>query len=87
MRWIPSSLVFTDSDSDAFDDFVPPPPVNIIHPKPSANLATNSIKYSYLLIVIQNSIIFFTDDRPNSLRRVILTIAIISFTIHGRIEF
>ncbi|KAF5283747.1 hypothetical protein FQR65_LT02641 [Abscondita terminalis] len=32
LHWIPSSLIF--SDSDQFDEFVQPPPVNIIHPKP-----------------------------------------------------
>ncbi|RZB41729.1 basement membrane-specific heparan sulfate proteoglycan core protein, partial [Asbolus verrucosus] len=34
IRWIPSSLIFTDSDQ--FDEIVEPPPVNIIHPKPSS---------------------------------------------------
>ncbi|XP_017768750.1 PREDICTED: basement membrane-specific heparan sulfate proteoglycan core protein-like isoform X5 [Nicrophorus vespilloides] len=33
--WIPSSLIFTDSDQ--FDEIIPPPPVNIIHPKPSSS--------------------------------------------------
>ncbi|KAJ8979365.1 hypothetical protein NQ317_002954 [Molorchus minor] len=33
LRWIPSSLVYADSDQ--FDEIVEPPPVNIIHPKPS----------------------------------------------------
>ncbi|XP_011495094.1 PREDICTED: pikachurin-like [Ceratosolen solmsi marchali] len=39
-RWIPSSLVFTDAEENMFDAFVPPPPVNIIHPKPTVNKAS-----------------------------------------------
>ncbi|KAI4497448.1 hypothetical protein M0802_007459 [Mischocyttarus mexicanus] len=63
VRWIPSSLVFTDTDADIFDAFVPPPPVNIIHPKPAANVATSNIKNYLLLIVLQHLIAIKIENR------------------------
>nr|XP_050845973.1 basement membrane-specific heparan sulfate proteoglycan core protein isoform X24 [Vespula vulgaris] len=63
VRWIPSSLVFTDADADIFDAFVPPPPVNIIHPKPAANVATCNIKSYLLLIVLQHLIALKIESR------------------------
>lgn len=77
-RWIPSSLVFTDADADGFDDFVPPPPVNIIHPKPTVNLAPSNIKSIYLLIALQNTIGFVTDVRLHSIARTLPCIAVVS---------
>lgn len=59
-RWNPSSLVFTDADADGFDDFAPPPPVNIIHPKPPINLASKNSKILYLGIIAQNAIQLMT---------------------------
>ncbi|XP_014607947.1 PREDICTED: basement membrane-specific heparan sulfate proteoglycan core protein isoform X7 [Polistes canadensis] len=63
VRWIPSSLVFTDADADIFDAFVPPPPVNIIHPKPAANVATRNIKNYLLMIVLQHLIAMKIESR------------------------
>lgn len=63
VRWIPSSLVFTDADADIFDAFVPPPPVNIIHPKPAANVATRNIKSYLLLIALQHLIALKIESR------------------------
>ncbi|XP_034945971.1 basement membrane-specific heparan sulfate proteoglycan core protein isoform X4 [Chelonus insularis] len=62
VRWDPSSLVFTEVDADGFDDFVPPPPVNIIHPKPTVNLATSNSNNLYPLIAVQNLIQFIVDS-------------------------
>ncbi|XP_066593540.1 basement membrane-specific heparan sulfate proteoglycan core protein [Prorops nasuta] len=50
-RWIPSSLVFTDADVDIFDAFVPPPPVNIIHPKPTINSAVQTFQYPHTYLI------------------------------------
>ncbi|XP_050492347.1 basement membrane-specific heparan sulfate proteoglycan core protein-like isoform X5 [Bombus huntii] len=73
-RWIPSSLVFTNADTDIFDAFVPPPPVNIIHPKPAANLAAYSIKNYSLLILLQNLLAFTMDIREQSVLFTVLCI-------------
>ncbi|XP_078043481.1 basement membrane-specific heparan sulfate proteoglycan core protein-like isoform X2 [Augochlora pura] len=73
-RWIPSSLVFTDADTDMFDAFVPPPPVNIIHPKPAANLAAYNIKHYSLLILLQNLLAFTMDVREQSVLFTVLCI-------------
>ncbi|XP_076237238.1 basement membrane-specific heparan sulfate proteoglycan core protein-like isoform X3 [Calliopsis andreniformis] len=73
-RWIPSSLVFTDADTDIFDAFVPPPPVNIIHPKPAANLASYNIKHYSLLILLQNLLAFTMDVREQSVFFTVLCI-------------
>ncbi|XP_015437458.1 PREDICTED: pikachurin-like [Dufourea novaeangliae] len=73
-RWIPSSLVSTDQDMDIFDAFVPPPPVNIIHPKPAANLAAYNIKHYSLLILLQNLLAFTMDVREQSVLFTILCI-------------
>lgn len=73
-RWIPSSLVFTNADTDIFDAFVPPPPVNIIHPKPAANLAAYNIKHYSLLIVLQNLLAFTMNVREQSVLFTVLCI-------------
>lgn len=74
-RWIPSSLVFTNADTDIFDAFVPPPPVNIIHPKPAANLASYNIEHYSLLILLHNLLAFATDVREESILFTVLSIA------------
>lgn len=74
MTWIPSSLVFTDPDADVFDAFVPPPPVNIIHPKPTANLAACDITSYSLLIVLQNLIALTGDIKEQSVLFVLLCV-------------
>ncbi|XP_026667400.1 basement membrane-specific heparan sulfate proteoglycan core protein-like [Ceratina calcarata] len=63
-RWIPSSLVYTSADTDTFDAFVPPPPVNIIHPKPAVNsVAGRNVKTPHsLLILLENLLAFAVDD-------------------------
>lgn len=76
-RWIPSSFVFTNADTDMFDAFVPPPPVNIIHPKPAANLAAYNIKHYSLLILFQNLLVFIIDVREQSVFFTILYIDIL----------
>ncbi|XP_025163883.1 basement membrane-specific heparan sulfate proteoglycan core protein [Harpegnathos saltator] len=74
VRWIPSSLVFTDADADVFDAFVPPPPVNIIHPKPAANLAAYDITSYSLLIILQNLIALTRDIKEQSVLFTLLCI-------------
>ncbi|XP_044579347.1 basement membrane-specific heparan sulfate proteoglycan core protein isoform X6 [Cotesia glomerata] len=64
VRWNPSSLVFTEVESDGFDDFEPPPPVNIIHPKPAINFAPRNFKVLcpiVIIIIVQNSVQLMTD--------------------------
>ncbi|XP_057332116.1 basement membrane-specific heparan sulfate proteoglycan core protein isoform X8 [Microplitis mediator] len=62
VRWNPSSLVFTEIESDGFDDFEPPPPVNIIHPKPAINFASRNFKVLYpIIIIVQNPVQLMTD--------------------------
>lgn len=73
-RWIPSSLVFPDADTDIFDAFIPPPPVNIIHPKPTPNLAFRSVDCFFLLSVtcLFNFFIHFSQIyQPLSLTRLL----------------
>lgn len=67
-------MVFTDADTDIFDAFVPPPPVNIIHPKPAANLAACNIKHYSLLILLQNLLAFTMDVREQSVLFTVLCI-------------
>lgn len=74
VRWIPSSLVFTDADADVFDAFVPPPPVNIIHPKPAANLAACDITSYSLLIILQNLIALTRDIKEQSVLFTLLCV-------------
>ncbi|XP_050453317.1 basement membrane-specific heparan sulfate proteoglycan core protein isoform X8 [Cataglyphis hispanica] len=73
-RWIPSSLVFTDTDADIFDAFVPPPPVNIIHPKPASNLAACDITSYSLLIILQNLIALTRDIKEQSVLFALLCV-------------
>ncbi|PBC30144.1 Basement membrane-specific heparan sulfate proteoglycan core protein [Apis cerana cerana] len=80
-RWIPSSLVFTNADTDMFDAFVPPPPVNIIHPKPAANLAAYNIKHYSLLILFQNLLAFIIDVREKSVFFTVLYIDILKYIL------
>lgn len=62
VRWNPSSLVFTEIESDGFDDFEPPPPVNIIHPKPAINFAPRNFKVlSPIIMIVQNPVQLMTD--------------------------
>ncbi|XP_076397846.1 terribly reduced optic lobes isoform X10 [Megachile rotundata] len=77
-RWIPSSLVFTNADTDIFDAFVPPPPVNIIHPKPAVNLAAYNIRHYSLLILLQNLLAFAMDVREQSVLFTVLCIDIMN---------
>ncbi|XP_067214248.1 basement membrane-specific heparan sulfate proteoglycan core protein isoform X9 [Linepithema humile] len=74
VRWIPSSLVFTDADPGGFDAFVPPPPVNIIHPKPASNLAAYDITSYSLLIILQNLIALTGDIKEQSVLFTLLCI-------------
>ncbi|RLU19726.1 hypothetical protein DMN91_008283 [Ooceraea biroi] len=74
VRWIPSSLVFTDPDADIFDAFVPPPPVNIIHPKPASNLAAYDITSYSLLIILQNLIALTRDIKEQSVLFTLLCV-------------
>ncbi|XP_011864494.1 PREDICTED: basement membrane-specific heparan sulfate proteoglycan core protein isoform X13 [Vollenhovia emeryi] len=74
VRWIPSSLVFTDADADTFDDFVPPPPVNIIHPKPASNLAAYDMTSYSLLILLQNLIALTRDIKEQSVLFTLLCV-------------
>lgn len=60
-RWIPSSLVSTGVESDTFDAFVPPPPVNIIHPKPTVSSATRHIVNFLVIALTQYSSSLVTD--------------------------
>ncbi|XP_035741558.1 basement membrane-specific heparan sulfate proteoglycan core protein-like isoform X32 [Vespa mandarinia] len=80
VRWIPSSLVFTDADADIFDAFVPPPPVNIIHPKPAANVATCNIKSYLLLIVLQHLIALKIENRNLIVVRTLFYIGAINIS-------
>ncbi|XP_071582302.1 basement membrane-specific heparan sulfate proteoglycan core protein isoform X3 [Temnothorax nylanderi] len=74
VRWIPSSLVFTDADADGFDAFVPPPPVNIIHPKPASNLAAYDMTSYSLLIILQNLIALTRDIKEQSVLFTLLCV-------------
>ncbi|XP_018405456.1 PREDICTED: basement membrane-specific heparan sulfate proteoglycan core protein-like [Cyphomyrmex costatus] len=74
VRWIPSSLVFTDADADGFDAFVPPPPVNIIHPKPASNLAAYDMTSYSLLIILQNLIALTRDAKEQSVLFTLLCV-------------
>lgn len=74
VRWIPSSLVFTDADADGFDAFVPPPPVNIIHPKPASNLAAYDMTSYSLLIILQNLIALTRDIKEKSVLFTLLCV-------------
>ncbi|XP_070153239.1 basement membrane-specific heparan sulfate proteoglycan core protein isoform X5 [Polyergus mexicanus] len=78
VRWIPSSLVFTDADADVFDAFVPPPPVNIIHPKPASNLAACDITSYSLLIILQNLIALTRDIKEQSVLFALLCVDVIN---------
>ncbi|XP_048508165.1 basement membrane-specific heparan sulfate proteoglycan core protein isoform X9 [Athalia rosae] len=88
-RWIPSSLVFTDADADIFDAFVPPPPVNIIHPKPSLNVAPTNFRNLSLLILVPNLVIFTMDVRLHKVIFAVLRTAIVTLigTISNKIEY
>ncbi|XP_023290722.1 basement membrane-specific heparan sulfate proteoglycan core protein [Orussus abietinus] len=79
-RWIPSSLVFTDADADIFDAFVPPPPVNIIHPRPTVNRSSHNVKSIPTLIIVQHLVSLSTNIRH---RRLTLTLLCVSFVILG----
>ncbi|XP_024936745.1 basement membrane-specific heparan sulfate proteoglycan core protein [Cephus cinctus] len=78
-RWIPSSLVFTNAETGVFDDFVPPPPVNIIHPKPTVNLASTNDKRISLTIIVENLIGFALDIRQQ--RLVVILLSLATFTV------
>ncbi|XP_043503640.1 basement membrane-specific heparan sulfate proteoglycan core protein isoform X1 [Polistes fuscatus] len=85
VRWIPSSLVFTDADADIFDAFVPPPPVNIIHPKPAANVATRNIKNYLLMIVLQHLIAMKIESRNIIVIHTIFYVGAINIAKHSLI--
>ncbi|XP_011640575.2 basement membrane proteoglycan-like, partial [Pogonomyrmex barbatus] len=74
VRWIPSSLVFTDAEAGGFDAYVPPPPVNIIHPKPASNLAAYDMTSYSLLIILQNLIALTRDIKEQSVLFTLLCV-------------
>lgn len=66
-KWIPSSLVFLDSQE--FDDFGQPPPVHILYPRPSFNNAKRFYKTKdkiNILLFVSSSLIFLHSSYLNN---------------------